>query len=299
MKGLFSLLTLYLLLLSACSIVSSHTYTEKILNSSDQQIDSGDLLKKLLHADYIILGETHDNPIHHKHQSDIIQHFLDRGIRPTVVLEMLDTNEQDKIEKFHSSKVKTAKEFNTITGFSSKGWSFSDYQALLNTIAKGDLDILGGNLPAKYTRKIIKDGIQVAPDEVQKLLRKFTLTEKQLLELNHEIMTGHCNALPETMLPGMVRVQQARDASLAASMLRSQTPTILITGSGHAKKSRGVPAYLRAMNNTAKIVSISFIEDDSDTIHERVREFDYIWITRPVKRVDPCIAFKKSRKSSD
>ena len=59
---------------------------------------------------------------------------------------------------------------------------------------------------------------------------------------------GHCDLLPEAQLPGMVRIQMARDQSMARTLAaaprgRGQT-VLLIAGGGHVLRSRGVPVYL-------------------------------------------------------
>lgn len=299
------LITLILsaVLLLACGTIEEKISTEQhlpsgILTSSHKPVDKNTLLTTLQQSDYIILGETHDNPTHHALQADIINAFIDAGKRPTIVLEMLDTNEQEKIHNYNKSDKTTAIAFDQMTGFSKKGWGFKGYLPLLEILATKQLPVIAGNLPRQYSRPLIKEGLASAPEFIQRTLKAFTLTQQQKQALEEMIVRGHCNALPETMIPGMFNVQLARDAALATAVLQSKKPVILITGSGHARKSTAVPAYLTAIDPSAKITSLSFIENDTPNIKEAIKDFDYAWLTEPVKRDDPCIAFKKSRNNS-
>ena len=82
--------------------------------------------------------------------------------------------------------------------------------------------------------------------------------------------------------------------------------TILIAGNGHVRADLGVPLYLHAPgvpDATARSVSVGFIEVAPDEARaEPARKlasehpgFDYLWLTAPVARDDPCKAFAPRR----
>jgi uncharacterized iron-regulated protein len=68
--------------------------------------------------------------------------------------------------------------------------------------------------------------------------------------------------------------------------------SVLITGSGHARRDRGVPLYLPGVD----IVTIGFVEVDADRKSPRdylaglfsPASFDYLWFTSRAEREDPC-----------
>ncbi len=285
--------------LTACSHLSNQSGAPagKITNGNGEPVNQQALIAELAQADYILLGEIHDNKIHHKLQARIIEALIARQYRPTVVLEMLDTPDQIKIDQFKLSGNTSVGKFNKATGFGAKGWPYKKYKPLLKSLLKNNLTLVAGNLSRDEARKVIKNGFQQLPEKTREVLELFSPSKEQLDIMGDEIMVGHCNALPEKAIPGMVNAQIARDASLAESMLRSSQPVVLITGAGHARKTLAVPAYLKAANNNAKIVSVAFLETGHDT--RPSSEFDFIWYTKPSKRNDPCIAFKKSHPKKD
>ena len=296
-KNLFLLCTLFTL--TACTHLSNMPGIPAgtITNNSGELIDEETLIAELVQADYILLGEIHDNIIHHQLQARMIEALIAKQLRPTVVLEMLDTQDQIKIDQFKQSGETDVDKFNKATGFGDKGWPYKKYKPLLKTLLKNDLTLVAGNLSRDEAREVVKNGLQQLPEKTREVLAQFSPSKEQLDIMSEEIIASHCNALPEKMVPGMVDAQIARDASLAESMLRSTKPVVLITGAGHAKKTFAVPAYLKAANKTAKIVSVAFLETGDDT--RPSSEFDFTWYTKPAKRDDPCIAFKKLHPKKD
>lgn len=103
---------------------------------------------------------------------------------------------------------------------------------------------------------------------------------------------AHCDALPETMLPGMVLAQRVRDAALARAALRALDdtggPVLVFTGNGHARTDWAMPAKLARAAPDVSVLSVGQLEaapDDSPP-------YD-LWVVTPeAERPDPCDAFR-------
>ena len=76
---------------------------------------------------------------------------------------------------------------------------------------------------------------------------------------------------------------------------------VLVTGSGHARRDRGVPFYLRAAQVPGEaVLSLAFLEvtedgRDADAYRQRWDQglpFDYVWFTPRFDRDDPCELLK-------
>ena len=85
----------------------------------------------------------------------------------------------------------------------------------------------------------------------------------------------------------MVEAQRARDARMAQVLSRHRA-TVLIAGSGHAQRDRGVPLYLAA----DEVLSIAFVEVEPENTRPQdflsATSFDYVWFTQRATREDPC-----------
>jgi hypothetical protein len=118
-------------------------------------------------------------------------------------------------------------------------------------------------------------------------------------EIEDEMIAAHCNMLPREAAGGMVEAQRLRDARFAAAAFRAFAAgggqrAVLITGNGHARTDRGVPAYLRRAEPGLKVLSVGMFElaPGADPVAAASGlPYDYIWFSDPVERADPCAGF--------
>ena len=110
---------------------------------------------------------------------------------------------------------------------------------------------------------------------------------------------SHCGALPEAMLDPLVLAQRARDARMAARLeaAGAERGAVLITGNGHARTMRRVPALLAKGAPGKKIVSVGVRGGDRRTTSTPPRYRDDGPRPRPgrlrrlhagARRDDPC-----------
>ncbi|WP_298916336.1 ChaN family lipoprotein [uncultured Algimonas sp.] len=85
-----------------------------------------------------------------------------------------------------------------------------------------------------------------------------------------------------------------RDATFAARTLEAHAaspgpaPVVLIAGSGHARKDRGVPLYLSRVQPDARVRVVGFIEAGTA---KDPGLYDVIRVTDAAQRDDPCDGF--------
>ena len=90
----------------------------------------------------------------------------------------------------------------------------------------------------------------------------------------------------------MVEAQRFRDAGLADAALWARTMTgdgrvVVITGSGHADRKRGMPAALATADPELTVLSVGQVEDASPADGA----FDLVLRAAAPVRDDPCAAF--------
>jgi uncharacterized iron-regulated protein len=105
------------------------------------------------------------------------------------------------------------------------------------------------------------------------------------------MQAAHCGALPAEVLPGMVQAQRLRDAALARAVVQAHRatggPVVLITGTGHARRDRGVPAVLAQAMPDLSVLSVGQMEGSAGADPP----FDRWIVTPALPRGDPCDAF--------
>jgi uncharacterized iron-regulated protein len=248
-------------------------------------------LEALPPADIVILGEVHDNPAHHQNQARAVA-----ALQPSaLVFEML-TAEQARRATADSRAGRDALE--SALGWAESGWpDFGMYHPIF--VAAPEARIHGAAIPREVLFDAVANGPEAAMDagDVARfgLDRPLPAPEQAAREARQA--EAHCNALPDTALPGMVLAQRLRDAQLAGAAIAAVDalggPVVVITGNGHAETARGIPALLDRARPDLSVLSVGQLEADPGP----EAPFDLWIVTDPVDRPDPCAAFHGQQDS--
>lgn len=256
-----------------------------------QSLTVASLLKSISQADIVLLGEIHDNPRHHVLRGKLL---IDTSMsKRHVVAEQLTAGQQVDSQLALATGLEQA-------GFDANGWQWPLHEPVFSSALQAGLAVYGGNITAPQTREIFSSKGSQLPLGLHGLLQKAVLGEDALKQLRREIDEGHCGAMPASMFDGMLAVQRARDASMAAELLK-HLPALLIAGNGHVWKHLGVPQIIRANRPELHTVSVLFVEhaafaDDAERF-EWLQSFrgiaDFVWVTPAQQRPDPCLSLRK------
>lgn len=257
---------------------------------SQTPISQEQLIAQIISADYILLGELHDNPNHHEARSRLIAAIASK--KYAAVVEYLPAGQS---VRFSGSTLQSLEQ----AGFSSKAWPWKLYQPLFDAIRVSGLPLYGSNLDRSVSKAIFLGG--PIPAAMESDYQKSMLATAARISLENDLIDGHCGKLPTQYLEPMFRVQRLTDISMAQVMMR-HSPAILFAGNGHIRNDYGVPQVLRSLDPSKKRVSIGFIEEDrreSIALAELAKLYDFVWITASIKRADPCatLHFGKSESS--
>lgn len=264
-----------------------------------------ELLKHAAGARFVLLGERHDNPDHHRLQARILEGVVKAGRRPAVVLEMLEIEQQALVDQYLARPDATASGFGAALGWQNTSWpAFAEYQPIFEVAMPAKLRIFSGNIAHATARSLVKEGLSALPAErVQALRLAEPFPEPLGASLAEELRASHCGHLPEKLLGPMALAQHARDAQMASVLLASGASdgAVLIAGAGHARKDRGVPYYLALQAPAASVSSVALQEvardiEDPNGYGAEARAFDYVWFTPRGSDEDPCAAFTKPSK---
>lgn len=251
-----------------------------------------ELLERLRGADIALLGERHDNPVHHEWQARLVAALRPGGL----AFEMVPREQEDAANNARD----LGEDLGAALDWPNSGWpDWAMYRPIFE--AAPEAWIAGGGLPREAMMRAAKEGAAAALGaEGARYRLAERLDEPVMKDMLKEQDLAHCGALPTAMLPGMVEAQQARDAAFADAALRlheaGRRPVVLVTGNGHARTDRGAPLYLRRAAPDLKLFAVGLIElepgaDPAEA--EAGAPFDAVIYTEPHDRGDPCDAFRK------
>ena len=227
-------------------------------------IQKEQLIKRITEADYLLLGELHDNPVHHRHQAWVINQLALAGRDAGIAYEMIYREQGNRLAGI---EITSADELIEILNQTQTGWDYENqYRPLfVETLAAG-YPIVAANLDRKKLMEVLSQSEDRLPQGYRHILDNTPFSDVQRSDLLDEINTSHCNLLDESTASMMIQGQRIRDAVLTESLLSIDEPVkVMIAGLGHVRNDRGVPLYLeKNLETPADILAIGMIEVDPE-----------------------------------
>lgn len=256
------------------------------------------VLRTVLPADVLLLGEQHDDPEHQRMQHAAVQWLAIRNQLGAVVLEMAErgTGTAQLPTEATPAQVQAALQWQD------SAWPWEKYGPTIMEAVRAGVPVLGGNLPRTQTRVAMRNA------ELDQALPLPALERQR-----QAIRDGHCQLLAEAQVPGMARIQVARDKAMAQTLVEAQrtaantkaNTVVLISGAGHSLRTVGVPMHLPPQLTTRVVVALqqrapggdSDKNGDAATAKEVGRlvpaEADLVWISPWRDTPDACEALRK------
>jgi uncharacterized iron-regulated protein len=288
-------------------LAQDHVLTGRIWDvAAARFVTTEALVARLAGARFILLGERHDHPEHHALQASIVRGVVATGRRPAVAFEMLGADQATALAGHLRDAPRDAAGLGDAVGWSRAGWPpWPLYQPIAEAALAAGVSIVVANLPMATARAVARGDLSALDPALVRthgLDRPAAPAMQTAMEA--EMRDSHCGQLPESVLPGMVTAQRARDAAMAERLVAAAGDgAILIAGAGHVRTDRGVPIYLTARAPGAAIASVGFLEVDAartapadygERFGATRLPFDYVWFTKPADEVDHCARFRRS-----
>jgi uncharacterized iron-regulated protein len=265
-----------------------------IISSGGTVLSEAELVVVLEQAQIVVLGEVHDNAVHHARQARLVRQLRPRGI----AFEMVPGASEEGIQVF-LAQGGTRREIGPAIGWDRMGWPDWELYAPVFEAAPGAY-IAGGGVARSEIRVALEGGAATAYGAGASTVGLDRPLDPAIrIEIEDEMIAAHCNKLPRRAAGGMVEAQRLRDARFANATWRALAQggggrAVLITGNGHARTDRGAPAYLRLVAPEVTVLSVGMIElqPGADPVAAaQGLPFDYVWFSAPAKRPDPCAGF--------
>ena len=292
-------------------IAADHPLVGRIWRASDGTFVSHDqLADALVAADLVLLGETHDNPDHHRIQAWAVARVVAAGKNPGIALEMIRADQQDAVDAHFRARPSDVKGLGPALAWKRSGWpEWRHYAQVIAPVARSGAVVIGANLPGPMIRVLARDGFKALGDSrIRALALDRPIPESILDAVEREIIDSHCGHVQPSRARAFATIQIARDAALADGLLlaagKAGGSAVLIAGSGHVRRDRGVPMHLARRGSTVASVVLAPIEvrpgalapgDYAAAFGAAQLPFDFVWFTPRQKRDDPCSSFRKKK----
>jgi uncharacterized iron-regulated protein len=264
-----------------------------------REIPPAELLRDLAAARFVLLGEKHDNPDHHRLQAWLIEGLSRAGQQRGVAFEMLPLDRADALARQRAAHPHDVDGIATAVGWSELGWpEWALYRPVFAAALAADFPVFAADLPHDVLARL-RSG-EPAPPELRRLGLDEPLPADVRDALAADLERSHCGALPAAALDRLLPIQRARDAQLAAALTRAaqRDGGVLIAGAGHAGRVSGVPRYLDRSARGMSIASVALLEVDPgardvSSALDPPPPYDYLWFTPRIDVEDPCERFRE------
>lgn len=275
-------------------------------------LDQAVIAAAMVRADFLLLGEVHDNADAHALQGWAIGRRAEAQSRFGAVFEHIRTDQQQalaKLDEFDRTarRVATANDLFRFLDWQNGGWpSEVKFAGLFNAVFNPRLPIYAANPPRQQVRAVARGEEGALPGEERTRLLLDAPWDKPLADaLYDELKGSHCGAMPESAVPAMSIAQRYRDAAFADVMLTAAADhgaAVLVAGNGHVRTDRAVPWYLRQRAPGKNIISVMMLEVEEGKTDpgayaplapDGKPAVDIIVFTPRAERPDPCEALRQ------
>ncbi|PCH76639.1 MAG: iron-regulated protein [Flavobacteriaceae bacterium] len=231
----------------------------KLYNSKGHKISYKKVLKKMRKADVVLFGELHNNPIAHWLQFELTR---DLAAEQSLVLgaEMLEADNQEEVNSYLKGDI-NQQGLDTLARL----WSNykTDYKPLVDLAKKYQIPFVATNIPRIFAKKVYKGGFEVldslsseAKNWIAPLPISFDASLSQYVKMK-AMMGGHGG-------DNFPKSQAIKDATMAHFILKNKGGSLFIhyNGSFHSDYYQGIYWYLKQVNPSLKIMTISMEEQD-------------------------------------
>lgn len=279
------------------NLLSDHPLNGSLWDTrSGRPTDEEALLAAAAAADWILVGEKHDNAEHHRLQARIVGALGRLGRRLAVVWEMA---EPEHAAALAAARLEEVDGLGRALAWEARGWpAWAEYQPIAEAALAAEMPMLPGK-PSQTQVRALAHGESLPPATAERLAWSRRYPAQVEAELLKELAASHCGKLPEAALAPMATVQRFWDAWMADAMRRTKQPplnaegAILIAGSGHVREDRAVPWHLEGESLTVALVEVVAGRDAAaDYPAFDPQLFDFVWFTPRVDDKDPCEAFQ-------
>jgi uncharacterized iron-regulated protein len=236
-----------------------------LLDSSGEALSRGDFLEKARGADYILIGETHDNACDHRVQARLIRWLARNSSRTAVGLEMVSAAAQPVLDRFNAGNLALEELPGALDWEETWGHPFSGYEPVFQAARQAGTPVYGLNISSKILNTIRDRGRPALTEAGRpRIYIPPSAEEKSVLDRaydQHKRLPGLKNRTERLERDQFYLIQAVWDSSMAAEAVRVRSKTghrvILLAGQGHIEHGRGIPRRLRMLDPSADVLTLT------------------------------------------
>lgn len=246
-----------------------------------------EMIRLLEPANFILVGEQHDNALHHQFQAQVIEALVQAGRSVIVGMEMFDRTKQYALNLWTLNRLGEA-EFIDLSEWQTQwGFDFALYRPIFEAVYRHRLRLVALNVPRALVRQTARGGWQSVPVAERMGVPDPDLSVEAHRQLFYALLGGG-HPSGEQQNDNFYAAQVVWDTAMADSALRYLDRTVsspriafvILAGNGHVMYDVGISLRLRMRTALATRVIVPLPPSDQP-MRIRAALGDFVWLPRP------------------
>lgn len=221
-------------------------------------------------VDYVLVGEEHATPCHHRMQAELLAVMAQSGNPPVLGLEQVSVERQAVLDEFALGRL-TAEELPEVLDWAETwGHDYAAYAPLFLTARHFNLPMAALNAPRQIVRQVSRSGLaSLAPGDRALLPERIVPPLPEQEEVLRAFFAGHGQFVRKEPAPGQperdptdsfLLIQSLWDSMMAkeamAAHARYGRPVLVAAGRGHVEAGWGVAHRLRVYDPASRVLVV-------------------------------------------
>lgn len=250
----------------------------------------GEVVKAARGYRYVLVGESHDNLLHHQMQAEVIRALANSGRYVAVGMEMFTRDNQRNVTPF-SSGVWSDEQFQTQANWKTQwGFDYALYKPIFDAVRETKSPLYALNAPRDWVREIGRRGPEAVDASREPWIPRL---RENLNNNNHKkvfeaLMGGHPMTGPQG--DNIYAAQVSWDVSMATTAaqamedkLSDKWVMVIVAGSGHVMYGQAINYRLKKLYGMDSISLVCIEGAPDDKVSRGLGDFVYVSGEKPAK----------------
>lgn len=235
----------------------------RLFDSGGKEVRYEKMIKTAGKADVVFFGESHNDPISHWLELQVLKSLYEQDKKLTLAMEMFEADDQIVLNEYLNG---TIEERHLLK--EAKMWDNykTDYKPLVEFARANKLPVVASNIPRRYANLIYRKGVQ-ALDSLPAEAKQWIAPLPMEIDLE---LPGYKNMI-SSMGPhaasgsaaNMAKSQASKDATMAYFLVKyKQGKVYHVNGSYHSQNGEGILWYLKKLQPGVTTATIHVVEQD-------------------------------------
>jgi uncharacterized iron-regulated protein len=279
MRAFYWAVASFVMVLMTSITTWAHPHPAIRLYDLEQQavVSDNQAIQRLAAARIVLVGEHHNNAVHHAAQLKVIRSLHEAGRKVAIGLEMFRKDSQQDLDRWVTGRT-SASQFKPIFRDNwNYGWE--QYLPIFNYARTNHIPMVGLNVSRKITTQVAYHGFDSLNEEQKGSLEGITCNvTPEYRDFIGKAYGAHGHG--KMNFEGFCEAQLVWDSAMAVNAVaylkeNPETVMVLLAGSGHARKL-GIPTQLDKRVPWPYVVVLPETKGIFDARSVTVKDADYI-----------------------